>query len=330
MTELKPSISVVLPVYNGMAFLKESVDSVLAQIADNFSFEFLICDDCSTDTSFEFLSSIKDPRITLFRNKQNKGLFPTLNFLISQAQSELVHLWAQDDVMLPNCLKETVKFHRDFPEVNFSFSRLQGIDGQGYLLKKPTTFPNKTLSPEGHAISSLLYGSISGNIANVCLLKSACESVGLFNESMIYCGDFKMWCLLSKEKPIGMNGQILVHVRQHPGQLSRNLDASYHKLKENYEVYQCFLGTLSPQLRAVLLRALKWKIYPYYFNQYLFIKKSKRPELAKAYLKFLKKYDSIFVLFYRWFIIQVLRKLKLENIFYQLGFLKKIKRLTAS
>lgn len=326
-TKTKPHISVVLPVYNGMAYLQQSVESVLQQDDSAITFEFLICDDCSKDDSYAYLSTLADPRVKLFKNEKNKGLFPTLNFLIKNASADLVHLWAQDDVMLKTCLKETIKFHDAFPEVKFSFSRLQGIDAYGHPLKRPKTFENKTLSVQNHAISSLLYGSIAGNIANVCLVKAACEAVGYFDESMIYVGDFKMWCLLSKDTPIGMNGNILVNVRQHTGQLSRNLDASFYRLTENYEVYQCFLGSLSPELHTLLQKTIKWTIYTTYVNQYFYIVKSKRFDLAKKYYKHLKKYDNRASMFFKWFVIRCLRLFRLEQKFYRTLFYKKINAL---
>ena len=267
---IKPHISVVLPVYTGMAYLQQSVESVLKQDDRGIDFEFLICDDSSKDNSFEYLTSLTDSRIKLFKNEKNRGLFPTLNFLIKKASANLIHLWAQDDIMRKNCLSETIKFHKEFPNVKLSFSRSQGIDASGNLLKLPETFENKTLSVEDHAISSLLYGSIAGNIANVCLVKEACKEVGYFDESMIYVGDFKMWCLLSKGSPIGMNGNLLVHVRQHKEQLSKNINASFYRLKENYEVYECFLSTLKPELRKELEKGHKMESLSNLFKSILF------------------------------------------------------------
>lgn len=310
-----PNISVVLPVYNGMKFLQQSVESVLNQDIQNF--ELLICDDCSRDGSYEYLQSIDDKRVKLFRNEQNRGLFPTLNFLIKKSTAPLIHLWAQDDIMLQNCLRETVAFHEQFPEVHFSFSRLQGIDASGKKLKTPNTFPHKTLSPEGHAISSILYGSISGNIANVCIVKKAIEKAGYFDENMIYVGDFKMWCLLSKDKPIGMNGKILVHVRQHSGQLSKQLEASYNKLCESREVHSCFLQTLKPKLRKQARKALNWKIIPVFFTQYLFILRRGNRDLAKRYRKKLSLYGFMPLLFFRWAVVRLLRAAGKEQWFHQ-------------
>jgi len=317
-----PKISVILPVFNGMKYLEESVNSVLNQNYNDY--EFLICDDCSTDESFSFLQSNFNNKIKWSKNKQNLGLFPTLNLLIKQAQAPLIHLWAQDDIMLPNCLEETVKFHNQFPEVKFSFSRLQGIDRNGKLLKPPSKFPHKTLSPEGHAISSLLFGSISGNIANVCIVKKAIENAGYFDETMKYVGDFDMWCKLSKNTAIGMNGKVLVHVRQHSAQFSKNIDASLFKLKENLKVYNCFLQTLKPEIRKPAKKALKWKVYPTYFTQFLFILRNIKLKLAFKYLKTLNNYNFIPFLIFKWIIVYFLKIIKKEQQFYTKFFYKPI------
>lgn len=319
-----PIISVVLPVYSGMDYLQLSVESVLNQQTDGFNFEFLICDDCSKDESYEYLKTITDPRVKLYQNKKNMGLFPTLNFLIQKTSAELIHLWAQDDVMLPHCLRETINFHKEFPNVNFSFSRLQHIDRNGALLEKPELFPNKLLSIQDHALSSLLYGSIAGNIANVCVVKSAVEKIGYFDASMKYVGDFKMWCLLSKDKPIGMNGSVLVNVRRHSGQLSKNIDASYHKLKENHQVYQCFMDTLDEDFKKPAKKILKWKIYTMYFNQYLFILSTKKFKLASKYLTCLKTYDKIPYLGLRWLLLRFFKLFNMQKKLFDYLFFNQI------
>ncbi len=310
-----PKISVVLPVYNGIKYLEESVMSVLNQ--DTEDYEFLICDDCSTDGSYEYLQKINSDKIKLFRNERNLGLFPTLNRLIKAAKSPLIHLWAQDDLMMSNCLSETIKFHQKFTDINFSFSRMYMIDENGKVIKKLFEIEDKVISPWGHAKSSILYGSIAGNIANVTLVKSAVEKVGYFNESMKYAGDFEMWCKLSKDKPVGMSAGYLIKLRVHSGQLSKNLEASYYKLKENIEVYKCFLSHFKGKQFKIAIRALKWKIYPQYFNQYLVIKRKGKKDLAKKYKKGLKSYGNLLALFLRWLIIRILRLLKLEQKFYQ-------------
>ncbi len=310
----KPQIAVVLPVYNGIKFLKEAVQSVLNQDFENF--EFVICDDCSSDGSYEYLKTIKHNNLLLLRNDRNMGLFPTLNILVKKVKSPLIHLWSQDDIMLPNCLSETIKYHEEFPDVCFSFSRFQAISNTGKRLKPPETFKHKSLSPKAHAISSILYGSISGSISNVCVLAKDLQKIGYFNTSMKYSGDFDILCKLSKHKPIGMNGMILVHIRQHNNQLSKKLEASYYKLQENLNIYECFLQTLNSDIRPYAQKALKWKIHPLYFTQFLFILKQNRP-LSYKYLRFLRNYDSIYLLAIRWAVVNFLKLIKKEQVFYR-------------
>lgn len=321
----QPKIAVILPVYNGMKYLKQSVESVLNQELDNF--EFLICDDASQDSSFEYLKTLKDKRIKLFQNEKNKGLFPTLNFLTRKSQAKLIHLWAQDDIMYPDCLSETVKFHKNFPDASFSFSRWHTINDKGEITGQGFETEDHYLFPEGHALSSILYGSISGNIANVSLVKSELEKAGFFDESMRYAGDFDMWCKLTKTKPVGLSGKYLIQLRNHSGQLSKNMQASYYKLRENRQIYQCFLQTLKPALRKPARRALRWKIYTFYFTQYLHILKKRDFKLAKAYRKALARYDNLALLFMRWTVIRFLKLIKQEQRFYKTFFLNQIQKI---
>ena len=77
-----PLMSVIMSVYNSKEYLNEAIESVLFQTYSNF--EFLICDDFSTDNSLGIIESYakKDNRIKVFRNNENKGLPSNLNHLI--------------------------------------------------------------------------------------------------------------------------------------------------------------------------------------------------------------------------------------------------------
>src|SRR3989304_9072936 len=95
---MKPRVSVIMSVYNGMPFLKEAVESILKQTYKNF--EFIIVDDASTDETWDYLKSLKDPRVKLIKNKKNLGLAASLNIALRQvfdreAQTES----AQGDVV---------------------------------------------------------------------------------------------------------------------------------------------------------------------------------------------------------------------------------------
>src|SRR5690606_28349147 len=127
-----PAISVLLPVYNGGEYLMQSVQSVLDQQYENF--ELLIVDDVSTDGSREWLLTLNDPRIRLFLNNRNMGLFPNLNLMADEARSSLLKLWAQDDRMKQGCLAEFVAFHQSHPQCGYSYCKRDLINERGDVI----------------------------------------------------------------------------------------------------------------------------------------------------------------------------------------------------
>ncbi len=237
MMNTAPLISVLLPVYNGMAYLALSVESVLKQELQNF--ELLIIDDVSSDGSYEYLKSLQDDRIKLFRNETNKGLFYNLNFLIGQSTSGLIKLWAQDDIMYPHCLAGFVNFHQKHPNLGFSYSGRTIIDEMGKI--KENTNEDKTpeiISTELHAKIAYYTGSIAGNIANVCINKKALDKVGQFKEHMKISADFDMWVRLAEHFKTGFIKEELIMLRDHGGQLSRNPQYYINHVREDFEVYK--------------------------------------------------------------------------------------------
>lgn len=109
-----PKVSIILPVYNGEKYLRESVESILNQSFTDF--ELIIINDGSKDGSKEVLESYPDPRIRIV-NQENKGLAGALNVGIALAQGEYIARQDQDDISLPERLREQVDFldnHTDY------------------------------------------------------------------------------------------------------------------------------------------------------------------------------------------------------------------------
>lgn len=286
-----PKMSVVLPVYNGGEYLKQSLRSVLNQ--DLLDFEILIIDDCSTDSSLEYLQSINDPRITLFKNEQNRGLFFNLNFLISQSKSVLIKLWAQDDIMYPNCVESFVAFHDQYPEIGFSYSGRDIIDENGTI--KPTDKIDNTptiISTALHAKIAYFTGSIAGNIANVCINKKALDKVGPFNEQMKISADFDMWVRLAKEHNTGFIREKIIQLRDHDKQLSRNEKYYINHVREDLQVYHYLDSYVTPRQRSEGHKLLmNYKLVFYYT---LMVKTFLKGQLslASSYFKELSQYEN--------------------------------------
>ena len=96
-----PTISVVLPVFNGGTFLSEAIESILDQTYTNF--EFFMIDDGSTDSSLQVMQEYerKDTRIRLL-TRENRGLVFTLNEMIDMARGSWIARMDSDDIALPN------------------------------------------------------------------------------------------------------------------------------------------------------------------------------------------------------------------------------------
>lgn len=106
--KFNPTVSIVIPVYNGSKYLRQTVDSVLAQ--DLAEFEVLIIDDGSTDDTvgiaFELME--KDNRIELF-SKENSGVSAARNFGLERARGEFVVFLDGDDVVGTDFLRTRVE-----------------------------------------------------------------------------------------------------------------------------------------------------------------------------------------------------------------------------
>jgi glycosyltransferase involved in cell wall biosynthesis len=102
---MKPLVSVCIPTYNGAKYLKECLDSVLAQTFTDF--EVLIVDDKSSDETLSIAQEYAtyDPRFRVIQNECNLGLVGNWNRCVELAQGEWIKFIFQDDLIEPACLE---------------------------------------------------------------------------------------------------------------------------------------------------------------------------------------------------------------------------------
>jgi len=105
-------ISVIMPVYNNINFLKTSIDSILSQTYQNF--EIIVIDDCSTEPVWDILDLYKNDRRFVFRkNETNMSSPKTLNKALSLAQGDIIARQDSDDISLPARFEEEIKLMQD-------------------------------------------------------------------------------------------------------------------------------------------------------------------------------------------------------------------------
>lgn len=114
-------VTIVTITYNSSKFIRQAIESVLAQSYSNF--EYLISDDCSTDNTWEIIQDYKDPRIRAWRNETNLGEYPNRNLTLSKATGEYI-IWIDgDDIFYPHGLEFMVRMLDAFPNSAMACAR---------------------------------------------------------------------------------------------------------------------------------------------------------------------------------------------------------------
>lgn len=113
-----PRISVIMATYNCEKTIRKSIDSVLSQTYKDF--EFIICDDCSTDTTYDILKEYnrKYPDIfVILKNDKNSKLSFSLNRCLEVSRGEYIARMDGDDISLPERFEKQIKYLDAHPEM---------------------------------------------------------------------------------------------------------------------------------------------------------------------------------------------------------------------
>lgn len=131
---MKPLASIVIPVYNGGAFLAQTIESCLNQ--DQHNIEIIIVDDGSTDRTQKIVEYYqrKDPRIVSCRMPENVGRSAARNYGIKASSSDVLLMMDADDIATPNRVSDTLKFFKKNPGVSICYGQFSVIDAYGKIL----------------------------------------------------------------------------------------------------------------------------------------------------------------------------------------------------
>jgi glycosyltransferase involved in cell wall biosynthesis len=202
-----PTISVILPVFNSKNYILSAVKSILDQSYTDF--ELIIIDDCSTDGSYEILSSVADSRILLVRNERNIGLVESLNLGLQMATGVYIARMDHDDISLSNRLESQIKFFSKNPSISVLGTGYQLIDQSGkpgYIYQQPESHEEimwamPFLCPIAHPTVMFRSSVISYELA---YLKSA-----------TYAEDYELWERLSQKCKFANLPEPLLLLRKH-------------------------------------------------------------------------------------------------------------------
>lgn len=205
-----PVVSVVLPVYNGEAYLRESLRSLLKQtIAD---FEIVVIDDGSTDESAAIAESFNDPRIRVLHNGSNRGLIYSLNRGLEEASGTYIARMDHDDVADRNRLVVQLRFMERNPTIGLCGTWIRHFgDGRG-IVKLPT-------HPQLISVTLLFKNCIVH--PTVLMRKEFLDGHALrYEEGFPNCEDYELWSRCSLRFPVANLPKPLLRYRLHSGSVT--------------------------------------------------------------------------------------------------------------
>jgi glycosyltransferase involved in cell wall biosynthesis len=187
-----PMVSFLIPVYNAEPFVRETLDTVLAQTFPDF--ECIAIDDGSKDGSLSILRDFaaRDDRIRVV-TRPNKGLVATLNEGIDLARGEFLARLDADDLCNPRRLELQVEQMCREPDLVALGSGALAIDERGRLLGD---YSNPTVTHE-QIDAAHLQGHSSIHHPAAMLRASAVRQVGGYHD-LVPCEDFDLWLRLAE------------------------------------------------------------------------------------------------------------------------------------
>lgn len=212
-----PLVSVIIPVYNGANFLREAIDSVLAQTFSDF--ELLVVDDGSQDETPVIARSYGN-RLS-YLPKPNGGVASALNLGISHSRGKYLAWLSHDDLFLPHKLERQVKFLADDPRFRGCYTDVLVVDQAGNVLHETKT----PWYPRPQALRAL-FREMYINGSSMLFERVCLDRVGLFREDYLHTQDADMWLRMLKHFEIGRVPEALIKWRSHPQQGSRSRSAA--------------------------------------------------------------------------------------------------------
>lgn len=127
-------VSILIPTWNRRDLLEASLQSAMAQDLENI--EIIVYDNCSTDSTAEYLSTIHDPRVEVYRQQTNVGMCANVWSALTQAHGAYAVVLSDDDILAPNFITEGMKvLSKDKNPDTFFSATVNFIDSNSLPIK---------------------------------------------------------------------------------------------------------------------------------------------------------------------------------------------------
>ena len=255
----KNKITIVMPVYNNMSYIKQAIKSVIKQNFKNW--EMIISDDQSTDGSIEFLKKIKHKKIKIFFQKKNLGIYGNLKFLNSKAKTSIIKILCADDYLISNNLENIYLFMKKFKSCNVMTCYDQNIKNRHHIdniTLKNEIFSNMgnkyyiKFTPKSSMIVFFAFQNLCGNLTQVTYRKIKDGKNPRFDQKYSFAGDYNAWVRFSQKYGFYLVKKNFVYVRKHPKQASYFLNTKNKLYPQLSKIYNFLLKNINKKHHAYL------------------------------------------------------------------------------
>jgi glycosyltransferase involved in cell wall biosynthesis len=199
-----PYFSIIIPVYNKVRFIKETINSVLAQTFTDF--ELIIINDGSTDGSEKAITAFIDPRIKYF-TQQNQGVSAARNLGISKASADYITFLDADDIWNLEFLEEMRQLIRDYPSEKVYSAAIETESAGRIIPAKYSLDITKGIQVVNYFTASLRETIICTSCA--VFHREVFETAGDFDKTLKSGEDTDLWIRIGLRYNVVFNPKIL-------------------------------------------------------------------------------------------------------------------------
>ncbi|PWK18209.1 glycosyltransferase family 2 protein [Xanthomarina spongicola] len=196
---MKPFFSIIIPLFNKEAYIKNTLLSVFNQSFKDF--EVIIVNDGSTDNSLNIVDTFKDERIKIF-SKTNEGVSAARNFGFTKASGKFLTFLDADDIWEETFLEQVFKLINNYPEEHVFATALNIRTEKGSYY---ATYNNLNLNINEIAVLDYFQYSLDHSIlhcASSVFSREVINTIGEFNKTLNTSEDTDYWIRIGLKYPI--------------------------------------------------------------------------------------------------------------------------------
>lgn len=225
--ESGPVITVLIPSYNRADYLRDSIESVLAQ--EGVEFAVKVCDNASTDETDDVVHSIEDPRFSYVRRAENLGWLGNFNKSLEGVETDYVTLLGDDDQMLPGSLAASVGILEKNPSVGMVHGAFDvfGPDGDVWSRRVDWTkgLHDTLIETGAEFISRSMLGS-NRVCSPTAVMRTAALPEVAFDPVDGAPADLTLWLRIALDWDVAFVADPLIRYRVHPDSDSAHYSAA--------------------------------------------------------------------------------------------------------